>query len=550
MIRCNASMMDQDPACQKSRIGFLPWVAAGLTTAAAVALHIVNWWSAGGLWRDEAAAVHLAAMPSLGEIWTHLEHESFPLLSTILLRGWSALGGGETDLALRAFGLGVGLAILAALWRNAWRLSSSPPLLSLLLLGLSPVAIRWGDSLRAYGLGVFFILLTLGLVWEVVRRPSRRTVALAMLAGVFAVQAVYQNSFLLAAICGSGALVPLRRREGRHALLVLSLGLPAALSLLPYLGVIRRANEWNEVTQMAIGLPRMWTVLHRALNDPGLWMFCFWLGLLAAAAVAGVVVITRRGEAKETERTWFLLSVMVTTTAAYYIFLKLAQFPTEVWYYLLWMAIMAVAIDGLVAGIARGRRARIGLSLGVLVAAVVIVPGAWRQARVRMTNVDLIAAHLNETVAPGDLVLVHPWFCGASFRRYYDGPASWTTLPPLEDYGLQRLDLFKQQMQLDDPIAPVRERMETVLRNGGTVWLVGPFPFSVPPRLPTPLPRAGTGPEGWREAPYMMAYGMQAAYFLQRHGTGGSAVEVPLAQAVNPFENLPVRRITGWRSSP
>ncbi len=89
---------------------------------------------AGGLWRDEAAAVYLAQMPSFSQIWSHLEHESFPLLVTMFLRGWSALGLGDSDGTLRAFGLLVGIAVIAALWWNAWRFSSSPPLLSMLLL--------------------------------------------------------------------------------------------------------------------------------------------------------------------------------------------------------------------------------------------------------------------------------------------------------------------------------------------------------------------------------------------------------------------------------
>src|SRR5918992_464221 len=94
----------------------LEWTVALLVTALIVVLHFVNWRHAGGLWRDEAAAVNLALFPSFGEIWSHIEHESFPLLLTLLLRGWNAIGFGETDLALRVFGLLIGLAILAALW--------------------------------------------------------------------------------------------------------------------------------------------------------------------------------------------------------------------------------------------------------------------------------------------------------------------------------------------------------------------------------------------------------------------------------------------------
>lgn len=526
-------------------------MAALLITVLIIAVHLVNLRRAGGLWRDEAAAVNLAQRASFGEIWSHLEHESFPLLITMLLRGWSALGAGGSDFGWRAFGLVVGVALLAALWWNAWQLTRSPPLFSLLLVGLSPTAIRWGDSLRAYGLGVLFILLSLGAIWRVVRAPSRRNVALAMIAGFCAVQALYQNAAVLAAICLSGAAVALRRRNAKRALLILSLGLPAALSLLPYLPVIRRAGQWNVATQVPIDLARIWTVLQRALHDPGPLMIWLWGGSLALAIVSGILLIAWRGRERgerEADLALYLLTAIAATTAAYYLFLKLAQFPSETWYYLVWMAVMAVALDALVARAARTGRSRLILAGAALAAAGFLLPGVWQRAQIRMTNLDLVAQQLNERVAPQDLVLVHPWFCGATFHRYYTGRAEWTTLPPLSDYGLQRLDLFKEQMQREDPIQPVLQKMETTLRAGGTVWLVGHFPFSNPPQAPPSLPRAGEGPEGWRGAPYMMAYGMQAAYFLQAHATRSTRVEVPVAGEVNPFEDLPVRTISGWRS--
>src|SRR4029077_2318741 len=73
----------------------------------------------------------------------------------------------------------------------------------------------------------------------------------------------------------------------------------------------------------------------------------------------------------------------------------------------------------------------------------------------RQTNVDLIAGRLSTEVARNDYVIVHPFYCGVTFERYYKAAAQWTTLPPLEEYALQRYDLFKAKMQTKDPIAPV-----------------------------------------------------------------------------------------------
>lgn len=531
----------------------LEWMVALLVAALIVVLHFLNMTHAGGLWRDEAAAVNLALSPSFGEIWSHLEHESFPLLLTLLLRAWNAMGLGGSDLALRTFGMLVGLAVLAALWWNAWRFSASPPMISMLLFGLSPIAIRWGDSLRAYGLGVLFLLFALGLIWKVVRSPSRQTVLLAMASSIFAVQALYQSIFMLAAFCLGGVVVAARRGDFKRALLVISVGIPAALSLLPYFGVIRRASEWNVVTEVPIDLPRIWLVLHRALSDPGPLMFWLWAILFSAAIVIGCALLPGRKRPSalddDSEVAWFLLTIMAAITIAYYIFLKFLKFPTETWYYLVWMGVIAVAIDALVARMVHDGWTRAIRLVAVVVVAAALLPGVWQRACVRMTNLDFVAQRLNQEVDKEDLVLVHPWFCGVTFNRYYTGSAEWMTLPPLTDYRLQRLDLFKEQMQLEAPIQTVLGKVEATLRTGHTVWLVGSYPFSNPPRPSAKLPPAGEGPEGWREAPYMMAYGMEVAYFIQSHALESASLKQPSTQEVNPFENLPVRAVAGWRPS-
>jgi hypothetical protein len=47
----------------------------------------------------------------------------------------------------------------------------------------------------------------------------------------------------------------------------------------------------------------------------------------------------------------------------------------------------------------------------------------------------------------------------------------------------------------------------------------------------------------------MMAYGMEVAYFIQSHALEGASLKQPSTQAVNSFENLPVKAVSGWSSS-
>ena len=529
------------------------WAVAVLLTGAAVALQTVNFRHAGGLWRDEAAAVNLAQMPSWSAIWANLEHESFPLLITVVIRAWSAVGFGDTDAGLRLLGLLISLGVVAALWSAAWQFTKRPPVLMLLLVALSPVIIRWGGSLRAYGLGVLLIVLAIAAMWRLLERGAGwKSFAFATACSVLAVHALYQNALVVLAMCLAAAGLAVARRDWKLTAAIACVGAATALSLTPYLGVIRRASEWNVATQVAIDFGRIWTVFHRALAASGSWMPWVWATLAAVALVLAAIDIWNRNL---NDRRYaaalpvFLISTCIITGVAYLVFLKVTKFPTEEWYYLLWIAVFALGVDVVIAHAARAGRARPLRPLVALIAVAFLFPVVLQAVKVRATNVDYVAARLNALVATGDVVLVHPWFCVVSLARYYDGKGELVTLPPVADQRLQRLDLFKAQIANEGAIDPVLAKLETTLRGGGSVWLIGHFQFSNPPQPAPSLPRAGEGPEGWRGAPYMAAYGMQVAYFLQMHALQSTRIDVPVDQPVHSFEDLPVRSVSGWRTS-
>ena len=73
-------------------------------------------------------------------------------------------------------------------------------------------------------------------------------------------------------------------------------------------------------------------------------------------------------------------------------------------------------------------------------------------AAVRQTNADLVAQTVTRGAAPGDLVLVNPWYDGISFGRYYRGKAPWITLPEMTDHRYHRYDLLKIKMASPRPI--------------------------------------------------------------------------------------------------
>jgi hypothetical protein len=164
----------------------------------------------------------------------------------------------------------------------------------------------------------------------------------------------------------------------------------------------------------------------------------------------------------------------------------------------------------------------------------------------RQTNVDFIAAQLSTQVATNDYVIVYPWHSGITFQRYYKGAAPWTTVPPLEDHGVHRYDLLKVKLQTKDPIAPLIDRITSTLQSGNRLWLVGDMPWSEEP-LPEIRPKPNS-PWVWFGVPYSSYWGLQVTQFLSAHCQRSALVIAPSTNyCVNPFENVPVFLVTGWK---
>jgi hypothetical protein len=239
----------------------------------------------------------------------------------------------------------------------------------------------------------------------------------------------------------------------------------------------------------------------------------------------------------------FAATSLVLGAAGFAVFLKLAELPTQPWYYVPLMAFSVVCLDTIFLAAWRWARpaAMILAALTVSTAFLFELPSVI----CRQTNVDFIAAQLSTQVAPNDYVIVHPWHCGVAFNRYYKGAAPWTTLPPLEDHGLHRVDLLTAKMQTKDPIAPVIDRITSTLQSGNRVWLVGNIPFTEEP-VPEIRP-APHNPWGWRDPIYSLYWGEQVTQFLYGHCQRAGEVMAPSTNCVNPLENLPVVLVTGWK---
>ena len=528
-------------------IGLVEWVVAGLLTTLAVALQGVFWTHAGALWRDEASTVWLATRPSLGEVWRWLPYDHCPPMVHLAIRAWWSLGLADSDLHLRLLGLLIGTLQVAACWVATGLMRHRPPVLLLALLGLNATLVVVGASFRGYGLGSVFAILVVATMWRLVRGPGWATAALAAVTAVLSVQCLYQNAiFVAAACCGAAAVFTLRRRWADVGWPI-GVGAVAAASLLPYLGILRRAQDWYEIEKAGFQWTVGWQNLEATTGRPLPMVTWVWVALCVLAVGLAAVGLLRRWSKTRADEEGGLLPFagisMVAALLMFVFFLTAADLPTQPWYFAAPLAFVAVCLDAVVSTIHRW--ARLAVLLLAAYAGIAVVAWGLPPLETRQTNVDAIAAGLAREVSADDYVIVHPWYHGATFARYYTGVAPWTTLPPLEDHFLHRYDLLKVELEKVRPIDAVLQRIASTLQAGHRVWLVGWIPLGGvrPPEI-QPAPN---NPWGWFDQPYSVVWGMEVGYMVAMHTTGGGVFIKPDAAGVSQLENLQVVVVTGWR---
>ncbi len=530
----------------------MEWAVCGGATIAALLLHILYWCYAGGLWRDEATSVYIGTAGSLGQMGHLLRYESFPGLFHTIIRVWSMIGLGSSDAALRGLGFLAGLSVLAVLWLSARVLTGTLPFISLALLATNLTLIRWGDSLRAYGIGCSLIVLTLLLVWQLIKKPGAARFAAASLAAVLSVQCLYQNAFLLLAICLGACFVCFRRQQEKVAFMVVGVGAIAAISLLPYLGTITASQQSFAVARVGFNASIVFDTWANALGNPGYWPIAFWVILALAAMVRGftfVPIIKRRDPVGDEDLPLFATVTSSFCIILFVLFVVVARLPTQPWYWLPPMVMVAVCTDaGLRDWLAPHRAGRLGL-----VAVLVFVPFLCNlnPIRQRQTTIDLVAKRLNQEAKANDLILVYPWYCSVTFHRYYHGAAPWITLPILPDSGVARYDLLREKLAETAPMQPIFAQILQAVAGGGKLWIVGDLPHPLEDETAPPdLPPAPNGPQGWFDVPYSYVWGRQAEYLLTIHRLRVEPVAIDFGVGANIYENASLSVVRGIGATP
>jgi hypothetical protein len=524
----------------------LEFLAAAALSLWIVFLHFQYLFHAGPLWRDEVGTIDFASMPTLADIWHNLQYDNFPPLFVLVARLWM-LAGMSGDFGCRTLGFLIGLGTLGVIWLGARAGGARVPLLALALYALNPLAIRVGDSMRPYGVGIVLTLLVFVLTWKFVKNPRPRTLLWAVIAAVLSVQCLYQNAVFVAAFSLGAWAVTLVRRQWKAAAQTCVIGGVAALSLLPHLSNILKGQDWLEIAKRPATFEQMLTVLAYALDGSGPWLAWLWAGLAMLAAgivIRSILLIRPIGPAAG--RMLYSATAILASALLYALFLRQIGLKPSPWYFLILIAPAALALDVILSAenLPPIRLGRVGLcALTALVCGPACLAGVqWRQ-----TNADLVAQTLQTQSQPGDMILVSPWYFGVSLQRYF-GTNRFDTLPPMAEVRIHRYDLMKQQMASENPIGPLLDQVRQTLRSGHALWVVGVFQFP-PPGPPQPVYGPYHGGMELPDSTYFSSWMFQISQIVQTRATSGGEVKirVPASAKINPLEEMPLLVFRGWK---
>ena len=515
------------------------------------ALHLQLRTYAGGLWRDEAMLVHYAHLDSV----RNLTQDSFPVLMATVIYLWQKVFGGS-DVSLRWLGALIGLGVIGTLWATVWNARRSPPLVGLALLGLNSIIIIYGDSVRAYGLGSLLIVLLAGVMWWFLQSPTWPRTGVLLAVAVLAVQSLFQNAVLFAAIGGGAGVVCWQRKNFTAALKILGVGIVTAASLLPYWNNFFPPSGVAAVVRSDFNAAEAVTNLATALGYPFESYFYVWL-LLAVATIALGILAWRKNSADTTAQTqlpFFASMMLLLGSLGFFWFLWFSALNTQPWHFLPILALVAVCFDlGLPYENPHWRVPLFGFAVATTLVA---VPFAHRDLKWRFTTIDLLAAKLNAAAAPEDFILVTPWYCSTSFERYYRTVAPWDAVPPVRNPKLgtnQAPDFFfrvTEQMTNTTALEPVFAKITKTLKSGHRVWIVGWMNAPAPGEpMPADLPPAPLKFTGWSDTPYTIRWNKQVTHFLTHHSREFGRIPVLVKGEVNYHENLDLFIASGWQTN-
>lgn len=264
-------------------------------------------------WYDEAFTVGIVDRPFGDVLWriTHWEVNQSPYY--LLFTGWFRLG--DSDAFLRFLSVLFAVAAVPAIFLLGRRIADARVgAVAAVLLALHPLAVQWGQQLRAYSMVLFGVIVATILLLRAVERPEdpRRAILYAVVAAV----TIYTQFFALLVVLAHLGWVALLRPVPRRvvAASVAAIGvliLPLGWYLATYsgdplawvadatdnLGAVARGLTGGHLDNVAVygaavavGGSMLWWHLRDGEDDPR--TLPHWKGVLPVLWLTVPVVVT------------------------------------------------------------------------------------------------------------------------------------------------------------------------------------------------------------------------------------------------------------------
>lgn len=462
----------------KSKLIRLEYILSALLVLSAVFFHVELFAFIRALWRDEANSVYLALLPIKTGILQSLLYDSFPPGFTVLLHLWGMMF--QTDLGLRIFGMVVGFGIIGSFLYSARLLKIGFPFLAFAIFELNSTAIRYGDSLRPYGIGIICMILSAGFLGRFLfeeKFHTKRAIPFFIFS-ILSVQFLYQNAFLLAGICASGLLIAAIKRERKKILVIILAGVSALASLTVYLPYVKAAREWSEVARVDLNIS---TVVSDFALSLGFWGQVLALfGILLVVLGLVKYLANKNDSAAQKEMFYFAFCSAVLGSFGYLFFMDYVSISPQPWHYLPLIGFLGILMDIIFKAVFHESQAMGFANVALITIILITMLGAYHSLQIPATNIDQIGEELNLQAKENDIIVIDPWYVAVSFHRYYKGSVPVLTIPPLSDTSIHRYDLWKEKLQEPNPNAIVNEAAAKTLREGNNIWFIGMVPNSLP----------------------------------------------------------------------
>ena len=444
------------------------WAAAGIVGVVLIGIAL-RFVSRGPLWLDEAQSLAIARQP-LGHLADALKHDGAPPLYYTLLHVWTGWFGTST-FAVRSLSAIPAVLALPAVLRLGRRIGGDAVgIASIVLLAVSPFAVRYAVEARMYSLLLLFGILGAHAVLSAHRHRTWTATAGVAVVSAAMLYTHYYSVFLLTVVGAAELWRAVRRRDGGSTRVVLGIVI-GSLTFLPWLPVFLYQSRHTGAPWAS---PPDASAVFGTINA--------WMGgarpeaqaaYLVAVGCVVLALIGRRGRGSEVvlqsriaALPARLLAVVVGTLVVAIVVDGVGQQAYAPRYLAMGAGLFVVVVGCGIAVLPSRRGRRIMLALLVVAELSVCVQNAWQPR----TQAGQVASVLNAQARPGDVIVYCPDQLGPPTSRLLHTPVRQVVFPNFARPKLVDWVDYRQRIKTADAQAFGARLDRLAPRNH--VWLV------------------------------------------------------------------------------